>query len=104
MVVLGDEEGAWRLPESCSRTFRQQLARFRRTQPANEQIPAIHFHSLRHTHAVWLLKAGVHPKVVQERLGHETTGITMDIYSHVMPSMGREAAAQLGAMLYSKSS
>lgn len=104
MVVFGDEEGSCRLPESFSRTFRQQLARFRRTQPVNQQIPAIHFHSLRHTHAVWLLKAGVHPKVVQERLGHETIGITMDIYSHVMPSMGREAAAQLGAMLYNQSS
>lgn len=102
MVVFGDEEGSWRLPESFSRTFRQQLAHFRNTQPVNQQIPAIHFHSLRHTHAVWLLKAGVHPKVVQERLGHETIGITMDIYSHVMPSMGREAAAQLGTMLYSK--
>lgn len=104
MVVFGDEEGSWRLPESFSRTFRQQLARFRRTQPVNHQIPAIHFHSLRHTHAVWLLKAGVHPKVVQERLGHETIGITMDIYSHVMPSMGKEAAAQLGAMLYNHNS
>ena len=101
MVVFGDEEGSWRLPESFSRTFRQQLARFRRTHQVNQQIPAIHFHSLRHTHAVWLLKAGVHPKVVQERLGHETTGIAMDIYSHVMPSMGREASAQLGTMLYS---
>lgn len=102
MVVFGNEEGSWRLPESFSRTFRQQLARFRRTQPINQQIPAIHFHSLRHTHAVWLLKAGVHPKVVQERLGHETIGITMDIYSHVMPSMGKEAASQLGAMLYNQ--
>ena len=104
MVVFGDEEGSWRLPESFSRTFRQQLRHFRNTQPVNQQIPAIHFHSLRHTHAVWLLKAGVHPKVVQERLGHETIGITMDIYSHVMPSMGREAAAQLGAMLYNQGS
>jgi integrase len=102
MVVFGDEEGTWRLPESFSRSFRQQLARFRRTQPVSEQLPAIRLHSLRHTHAVWRLKAGVHPKVVQERLGHETIGITMDIYSHVMPSMGREAASQLGAMLYSK--
>jgi hypothetical protein len=39
---------------------------------------------------------------LQERLGHGTIGITMDIYSHVMPSMGREAATQPGAMLYSK--
>lgn len=93
-----------RLPESFSRTFRQQLARFRRTQPINQQIPAIHFRSLRRTHAVWLLKAGVHPKVVQERLGQETIGITMDIDSHVMPSMGKEAASQLGAMLYNQTS
>lgn len=81
------------------RTFLQQLARFRRTQPVNEQIPVIDFRALRHTHAVWLLKAGVHPKVVQERLGHETIEITMDIYSHDMPPVGKEAAAQLGTML-----
>jgi integrase len=91
-------------PESFSRTFRQQLARFRRNQPADQQIPAIHFRSLRHTHAVWQLKAGVHPRVVQERLGHETIGTTMDIHSHVMPSMGKEAVSQHGAMLYSKGS
>jgi len=44
-----------------------------------------------HDYAVWLLKAGVHPKVVQERLGHETIGITMDIYSHVI-AVGRQGS------------
>ena len=50
-------------------------------------------HDLRHTHATLMLKAGVHPKVVSERLGHANIGITLDIYSHVMPGM-QEAAAE----------
>ena len=54
----------------------------------------IRFHDLRHTHATQLLKAGVHPKVVSERLGHASIGITLDTYSHVMPGM-QEAAAEL---------
>jgi integrase len=48
-------------------------------------------HGLRHTHATWLLKRGVHPKIVQERLGHASISTTLDIYSHVIPSMQREA-------------
>ena len=43
----------------------------------------------------WLLKAGVHPKVVSERLGHASIGITLDIYSHVLPSMQEEAAERI---------
>ena len=53
----------------------------------------IRLHDLRHTHATLMLKAGVHPKVVSERLGHASIGITLDIYSHVMPGM-QEAAAE----------
>lgn len=49
------------------------------------------FHDLRHTHATLLLKAGVNPKVVSERLGHSTVGITLDVYSHVLPDMQDEA-------------
>lgn len=55
-------------------------------------------HGLRHTYATLLLKAGVHPKVVQERLGHGSISITMDTYSHAIPSMQNEAA-DLGAAL-----
>ena len=51
-----------------------------------------HFHNNRDTHATLLLRQGVHPKVVQERLGHAKVGTTMDIYSHVMPTLQREAA------------
>jgi integrase len=49
-------------------------------------------HDLRHTHATMLLRQGVHPKVVSERLGHASIGITLDTYSHVMPGMQEEAA------------
>ena len=52
----------------------------------------IRLHDLRHFHASLLLKAGVHLKVVQERLGHSSIAITADTYSHVAPSLQREAA------------
>jgi Site-specific recombinase XerD len=59
----------------------------------------VRFHDLRHTHATQLLKAGVHPKVVQERLGHASIGITLDTFSHVMPGMQEEAAKKIDAGL-----
>ncbi len=48
-------------------------------------LPYIRFHDLRHTHAILMLKQGIHPKVVSERLGHSTIGNTMDTYTHVLP-------------------
>lgn len=57
-------------------------------------------YDLRHTHATLLLLAGVHPKVVSERLGHASVAITLDVYSHVLPNMQQEAAERLDAMLY----
>ena len=62
-------------------------------------LPRIRFHDLRHTAATLLLLEGVHPKVVQERLGHSQISITLDTYSHVLPSMGRDAAKKLDALL-----
>jgi integrase len=58
----------------------------------------VRFHDLRHTHATLMLANGEHPKVVSERLGHATVGITLDTYSHVLPTMQAEAAARLGAL------
>ncbi|MEW5920656.1 MAG: site-specific integrase [Bacillota bacterium] len=57
--------------------------------------PKMRFHDLRHTHATMLFSQGVHPKIVQERLGHETISITLDTYSHVQPGMQEEAVARL---------
>ncbi|MGH7736902.1 MAG: tyrosine-type recombinase/integrase, partial [Candidatus Tyrphobacter sp.] len=54
---------------------------------------------LRHTHASQLLAAGVHLKVVQERLGHASIGITADLYSHVSEGLQAEAAVKLDAVL-----
>jgi integrase len=54
-------------------------------------LDRLRFHDLRHTHATVMLLQRVHPKVVQERLGHAKISTTMDLYSHVMPSMQRDA-------------
>jgi integrase len=45
------------------------------------------FHDLRHTHAALLLKGGVHPKIISERLGHANIGITLDTYIHILPGL-----------------
>jgi integrase len=62
-------------------------------------LPATDIKGLRHAHATALLRAGVHPKVVQERLGHSSISVTMDIYSSVLPGMQREAVEKLAAMM-----
>jgi integrase len=54
-------------------------------------LPHVRFHDLRHAHATLMLLQGVHPKVVSERLGHASVGITLDTYSHVLPAMQEEA-------------
>lgn len=59
----------------------------------------VRFHDLRHTNATLLLEAEVHPKIVQERLGHSTIAVTLDIYSHAIPSLGRGAADRLHEVL-----
>jgi integrase len=58
-------------------------------------LPRIRFHDLRHAHATHMLSAGVHPKVASERLGHSKVGITLDLYSHVLPGMQEDAAARV---------
>jgi len=66
---------------------------------AAASVPAIRFHDLRHTSATLLLAQGVHPKIVQERLGHADISMTLNRYSHVMPGMQRQAADTLDAAL-----
>jgi integrase len=58
-------------------------------------LTRIRFHDLRHAHATHLLASGVHPKVASERLGHSKVGITLDLYSHVLPGMQEDAAARV---------
>ncbi len=89
LVLPAPSGGPW-WPSNFDRIWR----RFK-----TKQKLAIRFHDLRHTHATQLLKAGVHPKVVSERLGHASIGITLDTYSHVMPGMQEEAAEKIDAGL-----
>jgi integrase len=60
-------------------------------------LPRTRFHDLRHAHATHMLASGVHPKVASERLGHSKVGITLDLYSHVLPGMQEDAAAKVDA-------
>jgi len=62
-------------------------------------LPRIRLHDLRHTHATLALRAGVHPRVVQERLGHANVSITLDTYSHVDIQMQAAAAARVSALV-----
>lgn len=62
-------------------------------------LPGIRFHDLRHSAATLLLSLGVHAKVVQEMLGHTQISMTMDIYSHVLPSMQQDAVSRLNELL-----
>jgi len=62
-------------------------------------VPRIRLHDLRHTSATLALAGGMHPKVVQERLGHATISQTLDTYSHTTPSLHEEAAARLAALV-----
>ncbi len=73
----------------------------RRLRPVlrRAELPLIRFHDLRHTAATLMLSAGVHPKVVSEMLGHSSVAITLDRYSHVVPTMREEAALRIDQLL-----
>jgi integrase len=63
-------------------------------------LPRIRLHDLRHTHATLALAAGVHPKVVSERLGHATVSLTLDTYSHAIPALEEEAAEKVAEIVF----
>jgi len=66
---------------------------------ARLELPKVRFHDLRHTAATMLLSAGVHPKIVSELLGHTDIGITLNLYSHVIPGLHERAAAAFDELL-----
>ena len=66
-------------------------------------LPMIRPHDLRHTHATLALQAGIHPKVVSERLGHANISITLDTYSHAIPAMQEEAAERIAELVSGQS-
>ena len=91
-LVFTQENGAALDPDSVTRYFRQAVKR--------SLLPSIRLHDLRHTHATLALQAGIHPKVVSERLGHATVSITLDTYSHAIPAMQEEAAALIAGLVF----
>ena len=66
---------------------------------AKAGLPRVRIHDLRHTAATLLLTRGVHPKVVQDMLGHSTVSLTLDTYSDVTPAIHKEAADHTDALL-----
>ncbi|MGY1722285.1 tyrosine-type recombinase/integrase [Blastococcus sp. SYSU DS0533] len=97
-LVLGNLDGTHRHPERFSRRFSGQVVQARKAL-GEERLPVIRLHDLRHTHATLLLADGVPVKVVSERLGHASATITLTVYQHVHPGMGREAADRFAALL-----
>lgn len=90
-LVFTDEFGHWISPNALSMAWRRAVA--------GASVPRIRFHDVRHTHATLLLRAGVSPKVVSERLGHASVAFTLDTYAHVMPGMQPEAAEMFAALV-----
>lgn len=94
--LFGDDNGAIRVPDAVTSRWTRRLdwacAKI-------EGLPRVTLKGLRHTHATLLLELGEHPKVVQERLGHSTITTTMNIYSHVTPTMQKSAIDRFAAHL-----
>jgi len=91
-LIFSSENGTPLNPENLvKRSFKPLLKR--------AGLPEIRFHDLRHTCATLLLGRGVHPKIVQELLGHATIAMTLDTYSHYLPSMGDQASGAMGDAL-----
>ena len=82
-LVITRSDGSPVNPDSLSSAWRRLLRK--------HALPPVRFHDLRHAHATLMLLQGVHPKVVSERLGHASVGITLDTYSHVLPSLQSQA-------------
>lgn len=83
-LVFSDLEGKPLLPDTITHAWSKLMKR--------TGFQGIRLHDARHTHASLMLKQGIHPKIVQERLGHASIGITLDTYSHVAPGLQQAAA------------
>lgn len=86
-------DGGWLRPDAVSATFLRRVAR--------HGLPRLTLDGLRHTWATLALEHGIHPRVVQERLGHSAIAITLGIYSHVSPTLDDEAAEIVAAAVLS---
>ncbi|KXZ61421.1 Tyrosine recombinase XerC [Microbacterium laevaniformans] len=94
--VFSDDDGRLRSPDAMTSRWDRRL---KSATATFESLTRVTLKGLRHTHATLLLELGEHPKVVQERLGHSTITTTMNIYSHVTPTMQRPAVDRFAAHL-----
>lgn len=95
---FNDEDLVFHQPDgSCLKPDAVSAAFIRRVKRA--QLPRLTLKGLRHTWATLALERGIHPRVVQERLGHSTIAITLGIYSHVTPTLHDEAALAVSRLL-----
>jgi len=107
--VLGPREEAWgEAWQDCGLVFTREdgsalrpdyVSHLFGTLVERAELPRIRLHDLRHTNASLALAAGVPLKVVSQRLGHSTTAITSDLYTHVIPIVAREAADRIAALI-----
>jgi integrase len=88
VLVCARADGEPMLPTSLTHEFAKVAGKV-------DGVPRVRFHDLRHSHATQLLAAGIHPKIAQERLGHSSISVTLDLYSHVSPTMQEDAAQKL---------
>lgn len=100
LMARGLRASPWVFPNEVGRASDAYNVVHRSFRPllVKAGLPKIRFHDLRHAAATLMLLRGLHPKVVQERLGHGSIAVTMDTYSHVLPSMQKEAAHTIDAM------
>jgi integrase len=90
-LVFAKPDGEHYHPEAVSKVFDRRVARWR--------LPRITFHDTRHTWATLALEAGVHPKVVSERLGHSSVAFTLDVYSHAIQGLDDDASARVADLI-----
>jgi integrase len=90
--LFTSEDGSPIHPDRISKLFAQHVS--------ESGLPTIRLHGLRHTAATLALTAGVHPKVVQERLGHASISVTLDTYSHVLEGLQEDAASKVESLVF----
>lgn len=95
-LIFSNRYGMPHNPTQFSRQWRECVLE---AIAAHTDLDELHLHELRHTHATLLLRAGVHPKIVSERLGHADIQTTLNTYSHAVRTLQRGAADLVGELL-----
>lgn len=93
------EDGSPYSPDYISKNYRRVMKEYKICEKL--ELPYIRFHDLRHTYATMLLSANVNPKVVAELVGHSSVSMTLNVYSHVLPSLKENAISKLENLISS---